>query len=42
MAKSMAEREKQHCVMVYHYLESDFNSIEVQIKLVDKSPRLTQ
>jgi len=42
MAKSMAEGEEEQCVMVYHYLESNCGSTKVQIKLADRSPRLTQ
>ena len=42
MAKSIAKEEEQHCVVVYHCLESDFGSTETQIKLVNRSPRLTQ
>jgi len=42
MAKSMAEEEEEHCVVVYHYLECDFSSTDVQIKSADRSPRLTQ
>jgi len=33
---------KEHYVVVYHCLESTFGSIEVQIKTVDYSLRLTQ
>jgi len=42
IAKSMTEGEEEHCVMVYHYLESDFGSTKMQIKSVDRSPRLKQ
>ena len=42
MAKSMVEGAEEDCVVVYHYLESDFGLTEVQIKLANRSPRLTQ
>jgi len=38
----MEEEEEEHCVVVYHCLESDFCSTEVQIKSADYFPRLIQ
>ena len=42
MAKSIVEGEEEHCVMVYHCLESDFSLIEVQINFTERLLRLTQ